>query len=334
MANDKGFSKLRNGIRAHYKKGKFSPATLGIYTYLQMECDWATGIYHGSALGIAFGFDNQQVKQSIQRSLATLRQNGYINYRKGDGAHGGYDILIHKYEPQLGKLSGKRLNAWKRGDKCIPVWEDKTDDDTDVNTDGDIESKRNPNGGAADRDKVTRPIPEVTEYTDSPNVKDLPDDNQLASLSVSVAEQRNTDETEKREPIDEINKPEDKCSHDAKRLCKYFTDRSGNPLNSHSYPIADQLLTQLDYEHARQVIDWIFNDEFWTARTHNMKNLYDHLIKRDSLYAQFDRYRSALAKKATAAVAADADTGSSWLKGDDAETEPTISKAFEVDEEL
>jgi hypothetical protein len=169
-----GFARLRNGLREHIKQGKISPQDLGIYLYLHYECNWATGIYHGSALGIAYGFDNPRLKQSIQRSLTRLRENKYINYRKGDGTHKGYNILINKFEPQGGKLSNKRLNAWKNGSKCVPFYEEKTDGDTDGDTEERRMVIRKGGGRAADGDTERRPIPEVPDIPDVPNRTEEP----------------------------------------------------------------------------------------------------------------------------------------------------------------
>lgn len=162
MANQEGFAKIRNGIREHIKQGKLTPQDLGVYLYLHLECNWTTGIYHGTALGIAFGFDNPRLKTNIQQSLARLRQSGFINFRKGDGTHKGYDILIHKFEPQGGKLKDQRLDAWKHGDKVIPAYEPLNG--------GQTEDKRNASGTPA----VDAPIPEVKEVSDVPEVTEVP----------------------------------------------------------------------------------------------------------------------------------------------------------------
>jgi hypothetical protein len=118
------FTTIRNGIREHIKGGKLNPFDLGIYLFLHLWADWSTGIYYGCALSIAFMFGGDfGLKGHIQQSLRRLRKRHYINYRKGDGARGAYPILIHKYEPTVGKLLGTRLNAWKQGDLVQPEYE-------------------------------------------------------------------------------------------------------------------------------------------------------------------------------------------------------------------
>lgn len=118
-----GFTPLRNGLRAHIKAGKFSPFDLGVYTFLHFNADWATGIYTGCALAIAFGFGDSALKQQVQKSLRRLRDAQYINYPRGNGARNSYAICIHKYVITTGERSGLRLNAWKNGELNTPVYE-------------------------------------------------------------------------------------------------------------------------------------------------------------------------------------------------------------------
>jgi hypothetical protein len=122
MGNE-GFSKIRNGLREHIKDGRMHPTDLGVYLYLHMACDYATGIYKGTALGIAYGFGDESLKDLVKHSLYRLRNLKYINYRFGNGLRRSYSILIDKYEPTYGARSGTRLNAWIQGDKVIPEYE-------------------------------------------------------------------------------------------------------------------------------------------------------------------------------------------------------------------
>lgn len=119
------FTPLRNGLSEHIKDGRLGPYDLGIYSFLHMHADWATGVYRGCALTIAFGFGDPSIKEHVQKSLRRLRDRSYINYRKGDGARGAYSILINKYDPRIGELCGTRLNAWKHGELAKPEYEPK-----------------------------------------------------------------------------------------------------------------------------------------------------------------------------------------------------------------
>jgi len=200
MANQEGFAKIRNGIRAHIKQGKLTPQDLGVYVYLHLECDWATGIYHGTALGIAYGYDNPDLKDSIKRSLARLRENGYINFRKGDGRHKGYDVLINKFEPQFGKLSGKRLDAWKNGDKVIPAYEDAPG--------AAPERPRSSTGDRPDHIPERPPIPEVPDVSDVPEVTDVPSDDDRTGRFAETRETLDPKE-QHQPPIRQIDEDEE-----------------------------------------------------------------------------------------------------------------------------
>jgi len=73
------FTPIRNGLSEHIKLGRLGPYDLGVYLFLHLHADWATGIYTGSALGIAFGFGDSCIKKHIQKSLRRLRDRVYIN---------------------------------------------------------------------------------------------------------------------------------------------------------------------------------------------------------------------------------------------------------------
>jgi len=117
------FTAIRNGILEHLASGNLSPFDLGVYLYLHLRADWATGIYRGCALTVAHGFDDPALRGHINKSLIRLRSRKYINYRKGDGRRGGYPILINKYHVTVGELSFHRLDAWKHGQLCKPEYE-------------------------------------------------------------------------------------------------------------------------------------------------------------------------------------------------------------------
>jgi hypothetical protein len=85
VADNAGFTKIRNGLREHVKQGKLPMGVLGLYVYLHMECNWQTGIYHGTALGIAFGFSDSGSKAMVNKNLSHLKKNGYIRATSTSG---------------------------------------------------------------------------------------------------------------------------------------------------------------------------------------------------------------------------------------------------------
>lgn len=91
-----------------------------VYNFLIAAADFKTGIYRGCALSIAYGFNSPKRKTLIQKVLRRLRDNKYVNFRKGNGARGPYDILVNKYDVQAGERAGQRLDAWKHGEQAIP----------------------------------------------------------------------------------------------------------------------------------------------------------------------------------------------------------------------
>lgn len=103
----------------------------GVYVLLQLRADWATGIYRSCALTIAYQFGDADIRAQVKDILFRLRRKQYINYSPEKGKRGSYEILIHKFEPRVGRLTGTRLNAWKHGEKAIPEYEPIASDTPD-----------------------------------------------------------------------------------------------------------------------------------------------------------------------------------------------------------
>jgi hypothetical protein len=148
------FTPIRNGIREHISAGNLCPFDLGIYVFLHLGADWATGIFHGCALSLAYAFNDPSLKHHINKSLIRLRGRQYINYPKGCGRRGAYEMLIHKYEVTVGELRGKRLNAWRHGELCRPAYDDRNS--------GGTAGERSENGGG----RVEEPILDLQDVKD------------------------------------------------------------------------------------------------------------------------------------------------------------------------
>ena len=118
-----GFTPIRNGILEHLEQRKMTLMEFGVYMLIQLRADWATGIYRGCALTIAYQFGEPNMRAQVKDVLFRLRKKGYINHSPLKGQRGSYQILIHKFEPRVGRLSGTRLNAWKHGEEAIPEYE-------------------------------------------------------------------------------------------------------------------------------------------------------------------------------------------------------------------
>lgn len=176
MSNDRGFSKIRNGINKHIKEGKFQPSDLGVYLWLHLNCNWKTGVCETTAQGIAYGFNDAKLTESIQKSLRRLRTYEYINYRKGTGQRGKYKIIIHKFEPS--GTEGVRVNAFYFNDKIEPFLERWNSSDTEEEPVEEQLSCGSDTGRDMEEAPVETPIPDITDIPDvpdTPNVPDFPD---------------------------------------------------------------------------------------------------------------------------------------------------------------
>jgi len=136
-----GFAQIRNGLKEHIEAGKLCPTDLGVYLFLHLYCDYSTGIYKGTALGIAYRMGDATHKCTINKSLARLKKIKFINFRAGNGKRGGYEILIDKFEPTFGELRGRRLNAWKSGANGRPIYEAGTVEERSRNSEGTVEAR-------------------------------------------------------------------------------------------------------------------------------------------------------------------------------------------------
>jgi hypothetical protein len=112
-----------------------------VYLFLHLYCDYSTGIYKGTALGIAYRMGDATHKSTINKSLARLKKIKFINFRAGIGKRGGYEILIDKFEPTFGELRGCRLNAWKSGANGRPFYEAGTVKERSRNGQGTVEAR-------------------------------------------------------------------------------------------------------------------------------------------------------------------------------------------------
>lgn len=118
-----GFTKLTETVRRSVGKSIKDPFVLGVYAHIKMEANWSTGIYHGTALGIAYKFGDTSLERKVQRSMFKLRAAKLINYFCGSGRRGGYDVLVDSFEITLGGWKGQFLDAWKHGRKAQPEYE-------------------------------------------------------------------------------------------------------------------------------------------------------------------------------------------------------------------
>ena len=126
MAKKDGHIKLRRGILAHLRDRWIDPDMFTAYAILLDQCDWATGIWRGSAdkLASTGGWS----KTTAWRILDRLNSGRYITSVFQRGRQGNYDIQINNFEPTIGPNEGKRLRRTKtRNWRESPVEETLSD---------------------------------------------------------------------------------------------------------------------------------------------------------------------------------------------------------------
>jgi len=140
----RGYVQVRRGLLEHVRRGDITPLGLSAYALMLLGADSRTGIWWGSAKGLAadFGF----VERTARDLLESLEAAGHIKRFATPGRHGNYPILLDGYEVRHGVNEDRRLSAKATMDWKNPVYENCEEDVHDNDED-------NVEGGAS---KVVR----------------------------------------------------------------------------------------------------------------------------------------------------------------------------------
>jgi hypothetical protein len=109
MSKGDGFLRMRNGIMPHLERGWMDEQMFTAYTIMLAKCDYATGIWKGSADALVAAVGGQWSVRTAQEVIRRLSLGLYITSKHERGKRGNYDVLINNYEPQKGPMKGKRL---------------------------------------------------------------------------------------------------------------------------------------------------------------------------------------------------------------------------------
>jgi hypothetical protein len=109
MSKGDGFLRMRNGIMPHLERGWMDEHMFTAYTIMLAKCDYATGIWKGSADALVAAVGGQWSVRTAQDVIRRLSLGLYITSKHERGKRGNYPILINNYEPQKGQMKGKRL---------------------------------------------------------------------------------------------------------------------------------------------------------------------------------------------------------------------------------
>jgi hypothetical protein len=100
----------------HVAKGWMDGDMYLAYNIILQDCDWSTGIWHGSADKLAALVGGQWSKSTAKRVLKRLCQGRYITSHYVPKQMGNYDIAINNYVPTCGENKGKKLRRTKTRD--------------------------------------------------------------------------------------------------------------------------------------------------------------------------------------------------------------------------
>jgi hypothetical protein len=118
-----GFFKLRRGIEEHLFNGSLSFHDLGVYVTILLQANYYTGQWWGSTPRLTATAPRSANARAVQRSIERLQKLGFLKvFRKSHGTRGNYGVLINKFEPTIGALKGKWLNAALSGTYEKPAY--------------------------------------------------------------------------------------------------------------------------------------------------------------------------------------------------------------------
>jgi hypothetical protein len=131
-----GHLQMRNGILDHLVDGKMTPDMFTAYYLMLARCNFATGVWHGSAERLVAETGGVWSLRTAQRVLERLLDGGYISSTHKRGKRGNYDILISNYVPTIGEHRGKKLRP-------------RTVDQLETSSDSTVTTKSDATGDAA-----------------------------------------------------------------------------------------------------------------------------------------------------------------------------------------
>ena len=137
--NGNGYVQLRRGIHEDKHRPKLPPLRFAAYIHLMLDADKSTGIATSSAKTLAarYGF----TERGSREVLEALEKDGYIRRFPVQGKHGEYPILVNRYRPTTGAMSGTFLNAWKSispDDLTFDSCDESGDDTVDESVNGSV----------------------------------------------------------------------------------------------------------------------------------------------------------------------------------------------------
>ena len=100
----------------HVAKGWMDGHMYLAYNIILQDCDWSTGIWHGSADKLAALVGGQWSKSTAKRVLKRLCLGRYITSHYVPKQMGNYDLAINNYVPTCGENKGKKLRRTKTRD--------------------------------------------------------------------------------------------------------------------------------------------------------------------------------------------------------------------------
>ena len=122
------FAKIRHSLIEGRRTGDMTPAMLVTINILDRWADWNTGtVERASGEGISTWCNNTLKKNTVQKALQRLEQQGHVTRDLTLGSHQGYPVVTLNYEAKIRELSRYPDGSIVKGENGQPVCTTRTE---------------------------------------------------------------------------------------------------------------------------------------------------------------------------------------------------------------
>lgn len=120
------FIPLPGDFYNHIESGEITLNQCAVYIIVLRQCDFETGMWHGTAYKIHAALGGQVHLRTVQDAIKALCEKGFLCSFHKPNERGNYPILIHNFPVRTGKHKGCRLDAKATTDPLAPVYQRDT----------------------------------------------------------------------------------------------------------------------------------------------------------------------------------------------------------------
>ena len=140
--NSDGYTQVRNGIMEHLYTGKITPLDFALYFVILNQCDFATGVWFGSARRLVDAVHGTISEHKARGFLRKFVKMKWLKPFKNQSAHKAtVTYLVDKFEATMGRNQGDRVNASVTTDWKSPIFSKRNSEPTLTQSSRDSENR-------------------------------------------------------------------------------------------------------------------------------------------------------------------------------------------------